>query len=1205
MAFVTAFNETFTNLNNWVVLSAANNSANGYPGGPYQFGTDEIETMTAEPANLGFGSGGLRITPTRNAQGAWFSARIETARCFKPAVGSQMRVESRLQLPNIHGDAARGYWPAFWMMGSWQRDDRWIWPACFEFDIAETVNAVNRNWSVVHGGPRSLWGGPFNEPEGVSNGGIAPASGNIWGEYHTYAMEWDRTTATDTIRFYVDGNLVHTVQPGVISPTDWNATATQPGFFLILNVAMGGQFPAKMGGGPDAATVPGASLLVEYVRVSYDGTEAAEAVTGNDGRGGTTTPPPDPEEPPPPPTEPPPATAMRSPIATTLPGYTTGTSYYPVDPNRTTLTGPFPTNAWFENWLVGTGQQPITIFPYELKLTTSGLDMCVPNLNTSYPQAVLATMLQNFSFRSTATFTSQKLTAFTDLGCTLQWLGGGGSMTCNIVRGMAYVTANYIGITPLLNTQNAILSINGTAVGATGSFSGSKFKMVLNNGQTWILYSSSAISLNLSTANTLTATGIFTGSLRLAYLPTAGAETQLDSSAACIPTGGSADFNISGNTAIQTYTFTSVGSGTLLSYCMLHHRDWLVSPTYPGWDLAPTLRGPMRAILGSTWTMSIPLSTPGWNNANPIASNRLSAIQTALAADKSFVPQVNDPYFGGKQLAKSARLVLIADQIGDFAARDTLLGTLRTTLTQYITGQLTCVLRYDTVWGGIVSAAGLLSQDADFGNGRYNDHHFHYGYPVYAAAVVAKFDTGWATTHRSRINDLIRDFANPSFGNADPYFTPMRNFDWFESHSWAAGNFEFGDNRNQESTSEAINAWYGVYLWGLVTGQPQIRDLGRGLFSQEVHTSQKYWQIKQSDIVYPEPFNNHGVIGILWSNKVDVATFFGAQYEYIIGIQMLPITPASEQLLPDAWISEVWPNNMLPLWSRTSVWRAELLNGGSGYVPQQTSQTGQGFSNGLVASGGTGSGLGFNVNITNGQLVGVYIIFDQHGSGYTDGETITLNGSGGTGAQVRVWTQPEDGWKGVMLGALAQIDPDQAWTRTQALTGFDDGSSKTQALVHIATQQESSTGLEGSARSVSFTTGSLTLVGGTQVHTLTGQARSISSTTGALLLRGPMAGSALSVSFGSGALVIVGAPPDPDPENPPVDPPLPPTPRPPGHHVQHWRPVIKAQGVFELTQNQVDEIRVRFSAGEDPDKLQMEFRIPASFMRLLIDYLRK
>jgi hypothetical protein len=237
--------------------------------------------------------GRLRITPTRVGD-RWFSARIETARVFKPAAGSIMRVEGRIQLPNVHGAEAAGYWPAFWMMGSTQRDARWTWPACGEFDITESVNGVNRNWATVHGGPASLWGGPFGEPSGYSNGGVAPTSGDIWGEFHVYRFEWDRSGSVDELRWYVDGAQVHSAKPSVISAADWQTMSRHPGYFIILNVAMGGQFPAALGGGPNPTTRPGAPMVVDYVRVSYAGSEAPETVNGNDGRGGTSAPPVDP-----------------------------------------------------------------------------------------------------------------------------------------------------------------------------------------------------------------------------------------------------------------------------------------------------------------------------------------------------------------------------------------------------------------------------------------------------------------------------------------------------------------------------------------------------------------------------------------------------------------------------------------------------------------------------------------------------------------------------------------------------------------------------------------------------------------------------------------------------------------------------------------------------------------------------------------------
>jgi hypothetical protein len=73
--------------------------------------------------------------------------------------------------------------------------------------------------------------------------------------------------------------------------------SNHPGYFIILNVAMGGQFPAALGGGPNSTTRPGAPMVVEFVRVSYAGSEAQETANGNDGRGGTSTPPVDPPPP--------------------------------------------------------------------------------------------------------------------------------------------------------------------------------------------------------------------------------------------------------------------------------------------------------------------------------------------------------------------------------------------------------------------------------------------------------------------------------------------------------------------------------------------------------------------------------------------------------------------------------------------------------------------------------------------------------------------------------------------------------------------------------------------------------------------------------------------------------------------------------------------------------------------------------------------
>lgn len=59
---------------------------------------------------------------------------------------------------------------------------------------------------------------------------------------------------------------------------------------------------------------------------------------------------------------------------------------------------------------------------------------------------------------------------------------------------------------------------------------------------------------------------------------------------------------------------------------------------------------------------------------------------------------------------------------------------------------------------------------------RYNDHHFHYGYMITAAAVVAKHRPEWAREYYERVLLYIRDIANPSLD--DEFFPMYRQKDW-------------------------------------------------------------------------------------------------------------------------------------------------------------------------------------------------------------------------------------------------------------------------------------------------------------------------------------------------------------------------------------------------------------------------------------------
>jgi beta-glucanase (GH16 family) len=258
---------TLPSSNNWII-----DTGTGYPGGPPNWGTGEIQTYTASPSNLSLdGAGNLRITPLRNSSGAWTSGRIETRRAdFKPADGRILRIESRLQMPNVTGQAALGYWPAFWALGSPYRGNYWNWPSIGEFDVMENVNGINSVWGVLHCGVSP--GGPCNETNGIGASRPCPGS-TCQSAMHTYRFEWDRSIAPNQLRWYVDGIQFHSVSQSQFDATTWNNMTGHAGYFLLLNVAMGGGFPNGVAGfpTPTAATVPGRPMVVDYVAVWQSG----------------------------------------------------------------------------------------------------------------------------------------------------------------------------------------------------------------------------------------------------------------------------------------------------------------------------------------------------------------------------------------------------------------------------------------------------------------------------------------------------------------------------------------------------------------------------------------------------------------------------------------------------------------------------------------------------------------------------------------------------------------------------------------------------------------------------------------------------------------------------------------------------------------------------------------------------------------------
>ncbi|HEY3502349.1 MAG TPA: glycoside hydrolase family 16 protein [Actinocatenispora sp.] len=234
-----------------------------YPGGADHWGTGEVETMTDSTDNVfQDGDGHLVIRPTNN-NGAWSSGRVETQRTDLGApAGGQVQVTASIKQPAPANGL--GYWPAFWMLGADARPAGGTnWPGIGEVDILEDVNALSKTDGTLHCGVNP--GGPCNETNGLGSGLLD--CGGCQSDYHTYSVVIDRTnTGNEQIRWYLDGQQTFAVSESQMDATTWQ-NAVDHGFFVILNVAMGGGFPNGVCGctSPGADTTSGAGMSVDYV----------------------------------------------------------------------------------------------------------------------------------------------------------------------------------------------------------------------------------------------------------------------------------------------------------------------------------------------------------------------------------------------------------------------------------------------------------------------------------------------------------------------------------------------------------------------------------------------------------------------------------------------------------------------------------------------------------------------------------------------------------------------------------------------------------------------------------------------------------------------------------------------------------------------------------------------------------------------------
>ncbi len=638
--------------------------------------------------------------------------------------------------------------------------------------------------------------------------------------------------------------------------------------------------------------------------------------------------------------------------------------------NYTDLIATVPTSDWVSSVVFDKFSESLYVHPMAFRAVSAGMEMAVPAVvdvkhNTDHEPAVKS-LLEDSTVElvmggSGFAVEDARMDASTDWAYDISMKSADKSseILTTLAKGSPYVYYRFKGVEPAL-------SLGG------GASNMAVYHNDLNSN--WI-----GISVQSNTDNTTHYYGVYAsdgaswrqadGRL-LASLPSGKEWITI----AALPDGEAATFNLYGKyaanrisdtraewsydeaaskvTTVYNVTTTNMDSGESGADTIIalypHQWRYAADVTYTG-KTYETIRGVMKTMTGKSYTtemtyngilaaMPTPKSEEGLGTLKEQISYFWDYYQNTCNGTYSEAGDTQyggyDTYWMGKNLNKRTDVVFMAEQIEDTgeewsAIKNDVLEALRKDLEYWFNPADCYTVEKDPY------ITGYFYHYADFGtligyNSSYstdselNDHHFHYGYWIKAAAAVARYVDDWEKQWGAMVYEMISDIANPNRDgtnlnvqrtdveiNSSTKYPFMRNFDIYEGHSWASGvaNYEFDEDgnmkdpagglaggNNQESTSEAVNAWSSLILWGEAVGDKKIRDLGVYLYTTEVAAIEEYY-FDVHDEVFTDAyedrdnFNQH-VVTRLFGGRYDHSAWWTEDPIEVTSIHMIPMTGA-------------------------------------------------------------------------------------------------------------------------------------------------------------------------------------------------------------------------------------------------------------------------------------------------------------------------
>ena len=565
-------------------------------------------------------------------------------------------------------------------------------------------------------------------------------------------------------------------------------------------------------------------------------------------------------------------------------------------------TRPIPTNDWWSNELISDHGQSMFNYPLGLRPENDGLGIIKNMFNqaTMLGDGPLKVSLDGLNCSKTT------ICDYSDWTVTFSWADhlyatvAQASPFVYFTRstGAGKVSVKAFGSFSTLPGADNVLVI-------TGSYNQANYAVYAPAGSKWNVSGNSA-------SNTLNGKNYFSALLLPSDADAKTIAQQWLKYAFVFPADTRAEYSYdqASSTVTTTYKVTpdvkEDSDTNFLMGLLPHHWSHITgAPSYEKSSYT-TIRGEMKMLATNEFTTNLkfsgilPTLPAVASSATGFSPDELHRLIDQVNQDNGLVDWT-DSYNDGQLLNRLVQIGRIAAECGYTEGFEKALQLVKERVERWLTyqqGDIAFMFYYHKPWTTLLGYPAGHGQDTNI-----NDHHFHWGYIIGAAAFIEQYAPGWKEKWGPMIDLLVRDGGSPY--RDDPMFPYLRNFAPYAGHSWANGTGNLGIGTDQESSSESMQFASSLIHWGGVSGNTKVRDLGIYLYATELSAIEEYWFDIHHRVFTPD--YNTVIASRIFTNGYDDKNFWGGGLAGSYGIEIYPVHAGSTYLVRDnAFAHSYW-----------------------------------------------------------------------------------------------------------------------------------------------------------------------------------------------------------------------------------------------------------------------------------------------------------